>query len=152
MKKAIKKTCVVLLLFALLVSQVAASYSETGTLNEGTSAISAAERYLSNWAYNSYMYADIVAVKRPAPRDHVDGIVVEQLQLRCKLGDVVPRAGAGGQELILAAAKAGQYGKRLLGAGVGDVVTFIKNKLDFIAKLLDIAPDLLFVLADLVQR
>ena len=58
MKKAIKKTCVVLLLFALLVSQVAASYSETGTLNEGTSAISAAERYLSNWAYNSYMYAD----------------------------------------------------------------------------------------------
>lgn len=37
MKKAIKKTCVVLLLFALLVSQVAASYSETGTLNEGTS-------------------------------------------------------------------------------------------------------------------
>lgn len=47
MKKAIKKTCVVLLLFALLVSQVAASYSETGTLNEGTSAISAAERYLS---------------------------------------------------------------------------------------------------------
>ena len=36
MKKAIKKTCVVLLLFALLVSQVAASYSETGTLNEGT--------------------------------------------------------------------------------------------------------------------
>lgn len=57
-KKAIKKTCVVLLLFALLVSQVAASYSETGTLNEGTSAISAAERYLSNWAYNSYMYAD----------------------------------------------------------------------------------------------
>ena len=45
MKKAIKKTCVVLLLFALLVSQVAASYSETGTLNEGTSAISAAERY-----------------------------------------------------------------------------------------------------------
>lgn len=39
MKKAIKKTCVVLLLFALLVSQVAASYSETGTLNEGTSAI-----------------------------------------------------------------------------------------------------------------
>lgn len=54
MKKAIKKTCVVLLLFALLVSQVAASYSETGTLNEGTSAISAAERYLSNWAYNSY--------------------------------------------------------------------------------------------------
>lgn len=38
MKKAIKKTCVVLLLFALLVSQVAASYSETGTLNEGTSA------------------------------------------------------------------------------------------------------------------
>lgn len=58
MKKAIKKTCVVLLLFALLASQVAASYSETGTLNEGTSAISAAERYLSNWAYNSYMYAD----------------------------------------------------------------------------------------------
>ena len=58
MKKAIKKTCVVLLLFALLVSQVAASYSETGTLNEGTSAIAAAERYLSNWAYNSYMYAD----------------------------------------------------------------------------------------------
>lgn len=57
MKKAIKKTCVVLLLFALLVSQVAASYSETGTLNEGTSAISAAERYLSNWAYNSYMYS-----------------------------------------------------------------------------------------------
>lgn len=48
MKKAIKKTCVVLLLFALLVSQVAASYSETGTLNEGTSAISAAERYLSS--------------------------------------------------------------------------------------------------------
>ena len=47
MKKAIKKTCVVLLLFALLVSQVAASYSETGTLNEGTSAISAAERYLT---------------------------------------------------------------------------------------------------------
>ena len=94
----------------------------------------------------------IVAVKRPAPRDHVDGIVVEQLQLRCKLGDVVPRAGAGGQELILAAAKAGQYGKRLLGAGVGDVVTLIKNKLDFIAKLLDIAPDLLFVLADLIQR
>lgn len=39
MKKAIKKTCVVLLLFALLASQVAASYSETGTLNEGTSAI-----------------------------------------------------------------------------------------------------------------
>lgn len=34
MKKAIKKTCVVLLLFALLASQVAASYSETGTLNE----------------------------------------------------------------------------------------------------------------------
>ena len=32
MKKAIKKTCVVLLLFALLASQVAASYSETGTL------------------------------------------------------------------------------------------------------------------------
>ena len=94
----------------------------------------------------------IVAVKRPAPRDHVDGIVVEQLQLRCKLGDVVPRAGAGGQKLILAAAKAGQHGKRLLGAGVGDVVALIKNKLDFIAKLLDIAPDLLFVLADLVQR
>lgn len=55
MKKAIKKTCVVLLLFALLVSQVAASYSETGTLNEGTSAISAAERYLSNWAYSGQM-------------------------------------------------------------------------------------------------
>ena len=36
--------------------------------------------------------------------------------------------------------------------GVGDVVALIKNKLDFIAKLLDIAPDLLFVLADLVQR
>ena len=34
MKKAIKKTCVVLLLFALLVSQVAASYSETGTLSQ----------------------------------------------------------------------------------------------------------------------
>ena len=94
----------------------------------------------------------IVAVKRPTPRDHVDGIVVEQLQLRCKLRDIVPRAGAGSQELIFAAAKAGQHGKRLLGAGVGDVVALIKNKLDFIAKLLDIAPDLLFVLADLVQR
>ena len=94
----------------------------------------------------------IIAVKRPTPRDHVDGIVVEQLQLRSKLGDVVPRAGAGGQELILAAAKAGQYGKRLLGAGVGDVVALIKNKLDLIAKLLDIASDLLFVLADLIQR
>lgn len=60
MKKAIKKTCVVLLLFALLVSQVAASYSETGTLNEGTSAISAAERYLSNWAFIILTFSMII--------------------------------------------------------------------------------------------
>lgn len=58
MKKAIKKTCVVLLLFALLIPQVAASYDETATLNEEETSIAAAERYLSNWAYNSYMYAD----------------------------------------------------------------------------------------------
>lgn len=59
MKKAIKKTCVVLLLFALLVSQVAASYSETGTLNEGTSAISAAERYHMYWGKHvTYIFFD----------------------------------------------------------------------------------------------
>lgn len=91
----------------------------------------------------------VIAVKRSAPRDHVDGIVVEQFQLRSKFRDVIPRAGAGSQELIFAAAKAGQYGKRLLGAGVGDVVALIKNELDLIAELLDIAPNLLFVLTDL---
>ena len=68
MKKAIKKTCVVLLLFALLASQVAASYSETGTLNEGTSAISAAERYLSNCCllYTSPSPRDYAASRMPS--------------------------------------------------------------------------------------
>lgn len=58
MKKTINKTCVVLLLFALLIPQVAASYDETGTLNEEVTALAAAERYLSDWTYNSYMYTD----------------------------------------------------------------------------------------------
>lgn len=41
-----------------MIPQVAASYDETATLNEEETSIAAAERYLSNWAYNSYMYAD----------------------------------------------------------------------------------------------
>ena len=94
----------------------------------------------------------VVAVKRSAPRDHVDGIVVEQFQLRCKFGDVVPRAGAGGQELIFTAPEAGQHGKRLLGGWIGDIVALIENELHLVSEPLDIAHELLFVLADLIKR
>ena len=71
-----------------------------------------------------------MAVDVAVPGDHVDGVVVEQLQLRGELRDVVPGAGARGEQLHPAAAEAGEYRLAPGAVGVGDFVTLVQNQLD----------------------
>lgn len=57
MKQAIEKIGILLTLFLFMVPQVAAN-DVSGASSEEQLAIEAAERYLLDWAYNSYMYTD----------------------------------------------------------------------------------------------
>lgn len=65
-----------------------------------------------------------------APGHHIDGVVVEQLQLRRKLRNVVARAGTRGQELIAAAPEAVQdrLGPRRI--RVADLIAFVQYQLN----------------------
>ena len=49
----------------------------------------------------------VIRVYRFTPADHIDGIAIEQFQLRRKFRNIVAGAGAGGQQLHPAAAEAG---------------------------------------------
>ena len=51
----------------------------------------------------------IMVINISVPRDHVDGIVVEQFQLWGKFRNVVPGAGSRGEQLHPAAAETGKH-------------------------------------------
>ena len=80
----------------------------------------------------------VVGVDTPAPADHVHGIVVEQLQLRGKLGDIAAGAGARGQQLAPAAPETGQRRLGPLGIGICDLIALIQRQHDFLIVLLDL--------------
>ena len=83
--------------------------------------------------------------------EHVDGIVVEQLQLGGKFRYVVPCAGACSEQLHPAATEAGEHGLASCASRVGDFVAFVKDQLDIPAQAAYVLFNLLFVAADNVQ-
>ena len=87
-----------------------------------------------------------------APCNHVDGVVIEQFELRRELGDIVARARAGCQQLETAAAEAGKRGFCANAVRVRDFVAFIKDQLHFLIVAAHPALDLPFELPHLIER
>ena len=74
------------------------------------------------------------------PGDHVDRIVVKQLQLWSKLRDVVPGTGACGKQLHPAAAETGEYRLAPCAVGVGNFIAFIQYELDVLVQTFHVPP------------
>ena len=94
----------------------------------------------------------VVVVDHPAPRRHVDRVVVEQFQLRRELGDVVARARSGRQQLIMAAAEARKRGLCACAVRVRDLVALVKDQLRLLAVYPHPAFDLPPELTHLIER
>ena len=82
------------------------------------------------------------------PGDHVDGVVIEQLQLWGELRDVVPGAGAGSEQLHPAVAEAGEHRLASGAVRVGDFIALVQDKLDVPSDTFQVPPQQLSIGAD----
>ena len=83
-----------------------------------------------------------VAVGGIAPAEHIDGVVIHQLQLGSELRNVVAGAGTCGQQFTVAAPEAVQRRLGPNGGRIGDLITLVQNELDLLVVELEPLLDL----------
>ena len=76
----------------------------------------------------------VVVINILVPGNHVDGVVVKQLQLWGKLRNVVSGTGACGEQLHPAAAETREYRLAPGAVGVGNLIALIQYQLDVLVK------------------
>ena len=131
-QEAVQHLCIVDVLGALLHAEDGDLFRQVGGGEQGVAFPVGGDGLAVEWVHIPFWLITVIAVLVPAvaideavPGDHVDGVVVEQLQLWCKLRDVVPGAGASGEQLHPAAAEAGEHSLAPGAVRVGDFITFV---------------------------